>query len=329
MKYNYLLLCIFGMAVQVSFGGTEADSVRLERSGNTYFVIHQIDPGETLFSLSRRYNSEIEEIKATNSLTGNTLEVGQVLKIPYKNPQSSSENTHVVTSGETLFSISQLYEVEVENLKKWNNLKTNEISIGQSLVISDEATTEEKNLIVPAENSLKEEKPMYTYYVRTGETLASIAGKFEVPEDSIIAWNRLSSRKLALGQALIFPFELPEDSIDKVNEVSRYNNTRYGSKLKSNEEGGVAKVVEEGLAKMIDEDLNTTKYLALHRSLRIGTVFQVKNLMNNERIYVRVVGKLPDTGINKNVMIRLTPISFEKLGILDEKALVEITYFKQ
>ena len=49
--------------------------------------------------------------------------------------------------------------------------------------------------------------------------------------------------------------------------------------------------------------------------------------MNNSTAYVRVVGTLPNTGINKNVMIRLTESVFENLGIIDKKALVEITYF--
>lgn len=326
MRYSIFFTFLLFISGHQLYPNNFSDSVRLEEQGDKKFVIHQVDPGETLYSLSKRYDSEIEAIRSTNSIRGNSLEVGQVLRIPYQLNESKSDNSsgeskgvHIVQKGETLFSISQLYETSIEDLKKWNALTSNEISVGQRLIVKSN----------PAGSVKKDDKPMYTYYVRTGETLVSIAKKFDVPEDSIVQWNQLKKRKLSPGQSLIFPFELPDDTIEKVTSVSRYDNTNYGSKMRSEEEGGVAKIVEEGLAKKIDEDLNTTKFLALHRSLRIGTIFQVKNLMNNERIYVRVVGKLPDTGINENVMIRLTPISFEKLGILDDKALVEITYFKQ
>ena len=106
-----------------------------------------------------------------------------------------------------------------------------------------------------------------------------------------------------------------------------YETTYYNSKIQTCEDGGVTKYIEEGMVRVIDSDIQTSKYLALHRSLRIGTIFQVINLMTNESTYVRVVGKLPDTGINKNVMIRLTDSAYKRLGIIDEKSLVEIVYF--
>ncbi|MFZ9045660.1 MAG: hypothetical protein ACO2ZZ_07320, partial [Cyclobacteriaceae bacterium] len=108
-----------------------------------------------------------------------------------------------------------------------------------------------------------------------------------------------------------------------------YRETAYGSKYKIEKDGGVSKLYEEGIAKATNKQFNTSKYLALHRTLSVGTVFQVKNLMNNQTIYVRVVGKLPNTGINEGIMIRLTPKAFERLGIIDEKALVGITYFDE
>ena len=70
------------------------------------------------------------------------------------------------------------------------------------------------------------------------------------------------------------------------------------------------------------------KYLALHKDLPIGSLVEVRNLMNNKKVYVKVVGQLPSTGINENVIVRLTSRSFKQLGILDARARVELIYYE-
>ena len=74
--------------------------------------------------------------------------------------------------------------------------------------------------------------------------------------------------------------------------------------------------------------MNTSKYLALHRHLPIGTNIEVKNLMNGQLVHVKVVGKLPNTGLNKKLIVRLSKAAYDQLGILDSKARVEVSYFK-
>ena len=78
----------------------------------------------------------------------------------------------------------------------------------------------------------------------------------------------------------------------------------------------------------IEDMQQPDKYLALHKTLPIGTLMEVRNLMNNKKVFVRVVGQLPDTGPNENVLIRLTEKSFNRLGILDARARVELTYYE-
>jgi peptidoglycan lytic transglycosylase D len=48
----------------------------------------------------------------------------------------SAETIHTVQSGETLFRIGRKYHVTVDNLRKWNNLKDNNIEVGQKLVVA-------------------------------------------------------------------------------------------------------------------------------------------------------------------------------------------------
>jgi rare lipoprotein A (peptidoglycan hydrolase) len=70
----------------------------------------------------------------------------------------------------------------------------------------------------------------------------------------------------------------------------------------------------------------TDKYLALHKTAPVGTIMQVKNQMNGQSVYVRVIGALPDTGENNNVLVRLSPRAVQKLGTGDSKFRVETSY---
>jgi LysM repeat protein len=342
MKYiKPILLLVF----LIFFSGgiaVASDSLRTEVIDGKKFIIHEIEAGETLFALSRRYNASVEEISRENDLNNYSISVGQILRVPLK-VYKISGIFHTVDKGETLYSISRTYEVSVDDIKRWNHLVDNNISIGQKLSIGSQmpddaplyqdeeegklSVIDDENKVV--ESSIEVPEGSSSYYVQAGESLASIANKFNVSADSIQIWNNMRNRKVKIGQALIFPFDINAVEIKNVESGTDYRETAYGSKYKIESDGGVSKLYEEGLAKTISSRFNTSKYLALHRTLSVGTVFQVKNLMNNQTIYVRVVGKLPNTGINEGIMIRLTPQAFERLGIIDEKARVGITYFDE
>ena len=155
---------------------------------------------------------------------------------------SFSQDTisHVVKKGETLYSISKLYDVEISELKKQNNLLTNELSINQKIVF--------------------------------------------------------------------------------IKNNNAYNNVIEEEDKKTKK--------EEGFAASIDESIESDKYLALHKTAKNGTIIFVKNQMNGNVVIVRVVGKLPNTGNNDKISIRLSSIAFDKLDAIDSIIPVELTYVK-
>ena len=331
---RYSLLVVIVCACMAGAYGNPPDSVRMEERKGNFFIIHQVDQGETIYSLARRYHTDPKDIIKINRISNNSISIGQFLEIPVGEVKTTGK-THVVKAGETLFGVSKKYGVTIDELKRWNNLRSNNLSVGQSLVIGEVVPINKPRADKkdpdpqPAETVIPPAgKTMYPYYVQTGESLEMIAEKFVVSADSILIWNELENEELAIGQKLLFPFK-PEKAIkpDVKAYGTEFKETSYGSKIKSSREGGVSKLYEEGIARKIEGAIDTDKYLALHRTLSVGTVFQVKNIMNNQTIYVRVVGQLPNTGLNENVMIRLTSIAFERLGIVDDKALVAISYF--
>jgi rare lipoprotein A (peptidoglycan hydrolase) len=84
-------------------------------------------------------------------------------------------------------------------------------------------------------------------------------------------------------------------------------------------------VRENGLAATI-EGAVTDKYLALHKTAPVGTIMQVRNSMNNQSVYVRVIGQLPDTGENSNILVRLSPRAVQRLSMPNSRFRVETSY---
>src|SRR5699024_11794628 len=85
----------------------------------------------------RDWSSDVCSSDLWNKLTSNTLSVGQVLKL--KNPNTPSDSitgdSHKVVEGDTLYNISKRSKVSVANIKKWNHLKSDNISKGQILYL--------------------------------------------------------------------------------------------------------------------------------------------------------------------------------------------------
>jgi len=121
----------------MAFGSSELDSIGVERVGDKSFILHQVDPKETLFGISRRYGAPVNEIVSANEALKQGLKIGQTIKVPFI-PKADVPNgsvLHKVISGETLFSISKNYGVTVDQVKLSNGLKGNDLSVGQSLII--------------------------------------------------------------------------------------------------------------------------------------------------------------------------------------------------
>ncbi|MEQ9404442.1 MAG: LysM peptidoglycan-binding domain-containing protein [Cyclobacteriaceae bacterium] len=333
--------CVFILFSLISFsaGAVGYDSIRSERRTEGLFVIHEVEEEETLYSIARRYNSSVNLIVTFNEIVDNRIDIGQILSVLVEESESNvvesdisiagNDNMHLVEAGETLYSISKKYDVKLRDLRRLNNLEDNSISPGQSLkIVEDSREPIAKAETIPelSEVSVEELVPDDTelipdgfepYHVQTGETLISIARKRSVAVDSIKGWNSLDSDYLRIGQKLFVRISgEPVNPNDSTEVVTKLDND------------GFERIYEEGIAGVIPK-ISTAKYLALHRTLPIGTALEVRNLMNNLVVHVKIVGRLPNTGINRNLLVRLSKPAFEQLGILDSKSRVEVSYFKE
>lgn len=157
---------------------------------NTYVV----QRGDSLYSIARKYGTTVDELKSLNNLSSNELQIGQILKLPTNEQDGevipSKENTYKVVAGDSLYSIAQKYDTTVDELKKLNNLTSNTLSIGQILK-------------VPSEE--EEETPVNYYTVKRGDSLYSIAQKYNTTVNELVALNNLNSTALQIGDILKIP----------------------------------------------------------------------------------------------------------------------------
>ena len=163
--------------------------------------IYIVKSGDSLYSIARKYNTTVDEIKRLNNLSSNVLSIGQVLKMPSSSESSNTgsntgtTNTYVVKSGDSLYSIARKYNTTVDELKRLNNLSSNVLSIGQVLKIP---SSESNNTGIGTGTT-------NAYVVKSGDSLYSIARKYNTTVDEIKSLNNLTSNLLSIGQVLKIP----------------------------------------------------------------------------------------------------------------------------
>ncbi len=294
------------------------DSLRIEYINGQAYIIHQVDYGETLFSISKRYKVSMNTIADVTPSVKKGLNEGMILQIPYKPRVNNSveEQKHIVASGETLYSISRVYDITVVQIMEWNELLSSELEIGQVLKIGGKS---------PPQKIDYELDGMKIHVVQAGEGLYALARNFDVTVDELVEWNDLKTSALDLGQEVIVGKVGSEAAV--VEETEAVDEPTVIEEAPVVAAGFVAmiKVKENGMAASIEGEEGQT-FLAMHREIPIGSLVAVRNEMNDQVVFVRIVGKLPDTGVNEKVIIRLSPGAVQQLHAIDPKFRVEISY---
>jgi len=303
------------------------DSVGVENRNGKTFVVHRVEPKETVFALSRRYHVTVDQIVKANATIQSGLSIGQLVYIPRATvlgaaqpvstiasanvPEAATaasktfvidaqgNKIHRVAPKQTLYAISRLYAVSPEDLKKWNKLSSNEISVGDELIVETGGQPTATPQYVP----------------EVDDDVASTSPALEAP----------------VGVAKTTP---PAEPISRPSTTAAERNQPVTTASASTApvertvsgSGAISKVTENGLAEIIENRTENNKYLALHKTAPIGTILQVKNVSNNQSVYVRVVGKMPETATNDKVIVKLSNRAYQKLAATNNQFRVEVSY---
>ena len=287
-----------------------ADSIGVEMRGGQRFVRHRVGAGETLSALSRHYHVSVAQLTAANPQVANGLGIGQVVLVPRPLAPGAAaasaalatagaaktggtaampaSGRYTVARGETLFAIARRFQLTPDELIKRNSLPANgRVRVGQLLLLGAPATAT---------------APL---------TLAKTPAPTPAP-----AMPPVPDKPAQV--ATVTPATPAEKETAKEADRPAERAPTRASEL-------AGRVTDSGMAAGIDNN-GTDKYLALHKTAPVGTIMQVRNAMNGQSVYVRVIGKLPETGENNNILVRLSPRAVQKLGTTDQRFRVETSY---
>jgi len=117
-------------------------------AGITEAASYTVQKGDSLWSISQKYGTSVEDIKNANNLTNTIIYPNQVLEVASISPITSGTKTstsYTIKAGDTLFSISRQFNVTVADLMAWNNLNTGLIYAGSTLNVSGAPVSNSSN----------------------------------------------------------------------------------------------------------------------------------------------------------------------------------------
>ncbi len=351
--------CLSGTGYGHAHPSIPADSVGIEKKDGRRYVLHRVDQGQTLYGVARRYGASLEAIRTANpDLTeAGGVRYDQLLRVPVGEaapavtttvavpvapsrkeqreaerlarkaekarekaeregataplvaaaPTTAKANVpgnglHLVETGQTLYSLAVRYNVTMADLRRWNNLGADGIQVGQTLAVTETAATDPRPAERPAVAKTKTPPVKST------------------PTEPV----RIDTKPIVVPDPVATPGSKPKPRPAEPKPTERTTEPRPDKPAPAAPNKRVQGQI--GFADVIDGADNSRKYLALHRSAPVGTLVQVRNDITNQSLYVKVIGKLPDTGLNDQVLIRLSGRAFEKLSPNGQRFRAEVSY---
>jgi len=301
MKLTTLIFATFLITITSTvFARPLRDSIGVENNNGKKVILHKLDPKDNYYSLGRRYKVSPKDIIAFNNNA--PLIIGNVVKIPTDRPFLESSNNNPAKQ------------------------------VPQQAAPAKPAAQQPAVTQQPAPQQQQQGNAI-EYKVSAGETLYSIAKRFNTTVADLQQLNGLSSDTLSPGQIIKVHQDSQIEAAAQQQTTAKQDNTAVSaidsanaSKFNANRYGLYEKD-EKGVATWMDSSgLDPNKKLVLHRTAPVGTVIKITNPMTNLTTYAKVVGKFTDNEENKDVIIVVTKNVAESIGAQDKRFRVNISY---
>ena len=176
---------------------------------------YEVQKGDNLFSIAKKFNVSLEDLKKWNNLNDLNVEQGSKLALINSDVEPAKEATyktevkiteHIVDKGDNLGSIARKYDVSIADIKEWNKIEDNNIQLGAKLIVGKKyvVLTDTKNTQTKKENiAVNDRDEVKLYYVKKGDSLFSIAKKYPgVSISDLKKWNGIKNERLKAGMKL-------------------------------------------------------------------------------------------------------------------------------
>lgn len=188
-----------------------ASNENSSEENNTTSDFYEVQKGDNLFSIAKKFNVSIEDLKKWNNLEDLNVQLGSKLALVNKEesvaetPKTETKIVeHKVKKGEYLGTIAKKYNVTVAEIKEWNSLEDNNVKLGETLIVSKKEVAVNETKTTKKEDIAANERDEYKlYYVKKGDSLFSIAKKYPgVTISDIKKWNGIKNESLKPGMKL-------------------------------------------------------------------------------------------------------------------------------
>ena len=314
------------------------------------YSVHTLEKGETLTILAKNYHTSVGDIMRLNGMNAQSqLHVGDQLKIPAGGtvvpekkpapvataaPVTATAQTHVVAAGETLFHISQVYKIPVDRLKTLNNLPDGNLSVGQTLLVSEGTA--------PVQPAQTEPKPMAAapaeQPVTKAAPAAAIPAPQPVPANTTVTATPAPQQQVTSAPAVTTPQNntaaTPQSS-DADNAASAvytppvnapaagFFTPQYGKNVQGRKE---QQKTGSSMTFKSASGWADKKYYILMNDAPTGSIVKIQNGSNE--LFAKVLWNLGEMKENNGLTFRISTATAAALGINDQKFNLNVTYYQ-
>ncbi len=197
--------------VEIDKKGVQKDSVATTTA--SFYVVQK---GDNLSNIAKKFNITVADIQDWNKLNNNNVQLGASLQV-VKNPTTKEEVAaaperkdiqYIVQKGDNLGNIAKKFGASLDDLKQWNNLGSNAIALGSTLIVAKNEIAIVTNKATVASFKKKDDyttpaKKEAEYYVKKGDSLYSISKKYPgVTISDLKKWNNIKEEELKPGMKL-------------------------------------------------------------------------------------------------------------------------------
>lgn len=278
-------------------------------------IEHKVEKGQTLYFISKKYDMSVQDIMRFNPQIGKDMIVkeGMILKIyakPSVAPNVNNNKYHIVEKGQTLYSVSKMYNISVDDLIYLNKLDNPTISIGDKIIVQN---VDSEALFNTTKTPAKENIPTDT----KKPVAAEVVVKKPVVTETVV------KAPVTTPVAVKIPENVTEAASTNKDVES------YRMLYESIASTGAEQYKEKGIGNFLDQSSSEDIYLALVNGVENGQVIRVRNLMNNKVIYLKVIGEVPQKDLDKNISIKLSKAAARDLKIVEDRFLAEWSWYKK